>query len=179
MCDWVVCQSLDSIIMAVLQDALQLAGPDDDTFVRTSACKPLAILSIVDTVDRVLVTLEWLDKAPIRGIIHQDPLACSHHQLRPIRSEAEIIDALLIPITIMDFVHPTWNSPHCSCVTGYFIQLCANSFHITIKPPIYLCACSILNLLLVPKLQLWNALAGRYNHHHHQSGCLYLAGEML
>ena len=85
--DGVVGQSLDRVIVAVLENALQLVGPDDHTLVRSPAGEPLAVPGVVDAVDRVLVALQRLDQRPVRGVVHQNPLTSSNNDLGPIWSE--------------------------------------------------------------------------------------------
>ena len=83
----VVGQSLDRVIVAVLEDALQLTRPDDDALVRAPAGEPLAVPGVVDAVDRVLVALQRLDQRPVRGVVHKNPLTSSNDDLGPIWSE--------------------------------------------------------------------------------------------
>ena len=49
--------------MTVLEDALQLAGPDDDALVRPAAGEPLAVLGIADAVDCVLFKNHFLSNS--------------------------------------------------------------------------------------------------------------------
>ena len=99
--DGVVSQALDCVVVAVLQDPLQLRRPDDDALVSSSAGEPFAVPGIVDAVDGVLVALEGLDEAAIVGVVDEDPLSCGDDQLRSVRAETEVVDALLVLFTVM------------------------------------------------------------------------------
>jgi hypothetical protein len=52
----IVGQALDGVIVRVLEDALQLGGPDDDALVGASGRKPLAVAGVRHAVHVVLVT---------------------------------------------------------------------------------------------------------------------------
>ena len=87
--DGVVGKRLDCVIVAVLQDPLQLSSPDDDALVRPAAGEPLPVPGVVHAVDIVLVALQGLDERPVRGVVHQHSLSSSHNQLGPVRSDGD------------------------------------------------------------------------------------------
>jgi hypothetical protein len=51
----IVCQTLDRVVVRVLEDALQLGRPDDDALVGAAGRKSLAVPGVRDAVDVVLV----------------------------------------------------------------------------------------------------------------------------
>ena len=79
--DWVVGEGLDCVIVTVLEDALQLTGPYNDTLVCSPAGESLAVPGVVDTIYRVLVSLKGLDERPICSVIHQHSLPCCNNYL--------------------------------------------------------------------------------------------------
>ena len=54
--DGIVSQALDCVVVRVLEDALQLGRPDDDTLVGAARCEPLPVPRVRHAVDIVLVT---------------------------------------------------------------------------------------------------------------------------
>ena len=58
--DGVVREALHRVVVAVLEDTLQLARPDDDALVRTTAREPFSILCVVYAVHGILDSIKYI-----------------------------------------------------------------------------------------------------------------------
>mmetsp|Transcript_81924 Transcript_81924/g.163133 ORF Transcript_81924/g.163133 Transcript_81924/m.163133 type:complete len:221 (+) Transcript_81924:539-1201(+) len=110
--DTVVAQALDGVIVAVLEDTLGLACPDDDRLVLAARGEALAILGVCDGIKRLLMSLERVQEVAVHAVVHEHPAADGRHQLSAIRTEGEVVDAGLEPVPLWDLVGPRDRGPH-------------------------------------------------------------------
>ena len=74
--------------------------------------EPLAVLGVGDAVDGVLVALERLDERPVGRVVDEDALPGGDDELRPVGAEAEVVDALLVPVPVVHLVNPSRHGAH-------------------------------------------------------------------
>ena len=80
--------------------------------------EPLSVLGVGDAVDGVLVALERLDERPVGRVVDEDALPGGDDELRPVGAEAEVVDALLVPVPVVHLVHPSRHGAHLAGFDG-------------------------------------------------------------
>merc|ERR1740122_516899 len=104
LCNRVVSQALNGLVVVVLQDALGLVRPNNHLFVCTARGELLAMPRVRYAEDAVLVALQRVDKVPVRGIVDEHTIARRHDDLWAIRLEGDAPDAIAVFLTFWDLV---------------------------------------------------------------------------
>ena len=102
---------LFSLYAVIKPCKIKLGTCNVDTRQRTRG-EPLSILGVGDAVDGILVALERLDQRPVGRVVHEDALSGGDDELRAVGPEAEVVDALLVAVAVVDLVHPRRHRPH-------------------------------------------------------------------
>ena len=58
------------------------------------------------------MALQRLDESPVGGVVDEDALPGGDDELRAVGAEAEVVDALLVALAVVDLVHPRRDRPH-------------------------------------------------------------------